>query len=108
VNASSDTLVPIEDVWPVCDPYVSSPERDADRPTAHGDSGDHLLAPPDPAQRLNIALSPADRRRLDLFAALTVRGIAPLPGDQDAVAAVSSLGDAVTASILRWVASPSI
>ncbi|MFC4471776.1 hypothetical protein ACFPH6_46070 [Streptomyces xiangluensis] len=113
MTAFSDTLVPTEDVWadcdPICDPYVSSAEsgHDAYRPTTYGGSGsssDHLLPPPDPAQRLNIVvLSAADQRRLDLYAALTVRGIAPRPGDRYAVDAISSLGDAVTDSILRWV-----
>jgi hypothetical protein len=92
VNAYGDTLVPAKDVWPICDPY------------AREDDGDYPLPPPDPAQRLDIPLRPADRRRLDLYAALTVRGVAPLAGDQDAVAAISSLGDAVTAAVLRWVA----
>ncbi|GAA2618235.1 hypothetical protein [Streptomyces vastus] len=117
MTAFSDTLVPTEDVWagcdPICDPYVSSAdaERDAHRPAAYGGDGgnggssDHLLPPPDPAQRLDIVvLSAADQRRLDLYAALTVRGIAPRPGDRYAVDAISSLGDAVTDSVLRWVA----
>ncbi|CAM5692498.1 putative protein OS=Streptomyces glaucescens OX=1907 GN=SGLAU_29735 PE=4 SV=1 [Streptomyces glaucescens] len=54
---------------------------------------------------MGAPLSPADRRRLDLHAALTIRGIAPRPGDQFAVNAISSLGDAVTAAVLRWVSS---
>lgn len=90
MTAFSDTLVPAEDVWPSCDPIY--------------DDSDPLLPPPDPAQRLDIVvLSAADQRRLDLNAALTVRGIAPRPGDRYAVEAISSLGEAVTDSVLRWV-----
>ncbi|MFF0203930.1 hypothetical protein [Streptomyces sp. NPDC005017] len=110
MNAASDTLVPTADVWPICDPYLySSPGHPADGDTlglVGYDGGDFLLPPPDPAQRLNLPVSPADQRRLDLHAALTVRGIAPRPGDQDAIAAISSLGDTVTDSVLRWVTNP--
>ncbi|MES5825584.1 hypothetical protein [Streptomyces sp. RG80] len=106
MNAYSDTLVPAQDVWPICDPYAPAmPDPEAGRPGVR-EGGDYLLPPPDPTQRLNILLSPVDRRRLDLCAALTIRGIAPLPGDQHAVEAISSLGDAVSAAVLRWVAHP--
>ncbi|MET9736316.1 hypothetical protein ABZZ79_38560 [Streptomyces sp. NPDC006458] len=110
MNAASDTLVPTADVWPICDPYLYSPpacstEGNAGLLADHDGGSDFLLPPPDPAQRLNIPVSPADQRRLDLHAALTVRGIAPRPGDQDAITAISSLGDAVTDSVLRWVTS---
>jgi hypothetical protein len=93
VNSYSDTLAPAQDVWPMCDPYTPTSERE----------GDYLLPPPDPTQRLDIPVSPADHRRLDLYAALTIRGIAPLPGDQHAVTAISSLGDTVTTAVLRWL-----
>ncbi|MFJ5778822.1 hypothetical protein [Streptomyces sp. NPDC093094] len=106
MNAASDTLAPTEDVWPLCDPYLHAPPRDADRLLDQHDGSDFLLPPPDPKQRLNMHVSPADQRRLDLHAALTVRGIAPRPGDQDAIEAISSLGTAVTASVLRWVTDP--
>ena len=93
MTAFSDTLAPTEDVWPGYNP-VRDPIG----------SNDHLLPPPDPAQRLDFTvLSAADQRRLDLYAALTVRGIAPRPGDRYAVDAISSLGDAVTDSVLRWI-----
>ncbi|MDQ0605725.1 hypothetical protein QF037_010158 [Streptomyces canus] len=106
MNAYSDTLVPAQDLWPICDPYAPTAlDPDAGR-TGVREGGDYLLPPPEPAQRLNIPLGPVDRRRLDLCAALTIRGIAPLPGDQHAVDAISSLGDAVTAAVLHWVAHP--
>ncbi|MEV8553539.1 hypothetical protein AB0L04_27465 [Streptomyces glaucescens] len=96
MHTHSDTLVPATDVPPVRDPYgLAGPDRR---------DGDYLLAPPDPAARVGGPLSPADRRRLDLHAALTIRGIAPRPGDQFAVNAIGSLGDAVTAAVLRWIA----
>ncbi|MER6348639.1 hypothetical protein ACWC10_33235 [Streptomyces sp. NPDC001595] len=95
----SDTIAPAMDAWPVCDPYGSTTPDE-------GTGGDYLLPPPNPATRLDIPLSPADRRRLDLHAALTIRGIAPLPGDQHAVDAISSLGETVTTAVLRWVTSP--
>ncbi|MGC0334330.1 hypothetical protein RKD23_007320 [Streptomyces sp. SAI-170] len=103
MNAPSDTLVPTEDVWPDCDPYFCSPAGAQDRFADRLGGSDFLLPPPDPRQRLSIDVSPADQRRLDLHAALTVRGIAPLPGDQDAIDAISRLGTSVTASVLRWV-----
>ncbi|WP_328770694.1 hypothetical protein [Streptomyces sp. NBC_00286] len=97
MTAFSDTLAPTEDVWPGYAP-ICDPVRD---PIG---TSDHLLPPPDPAQRLDFTvLSAADQRRLDLYAALTVRGIAPRPGDRYAVDAISSLGDAVTDSVLRWI-----
>ncbi|MER5294667.1 hypothetical protein ABT382_21725 [Streptomyces pharetrae] len=97
MHTHSDTLVPAVDAWPVCDPYGSAGPDHLD--------GDYLLPPPNPAARVGAPLSPADRRRLDLHAALTIRGIAPRPGDQFAVNAISSLGDAVTAAVLRWISS---
>ncbi|WAZ24229.1 hypothetical protein STRCI_005631 [Streptomyces cinnabarinus] len=96
MSSYSDTLTPAQAAWPLCDRYASAVE--------YGD--DYLLPPPDPAQRLST-LSATDHRRLDLYAALTVRGIAPLPGDQHAVEAISSLGDGVMNAVLRWVTNPS-
>jgi hypothetical protein len=99
VSSYGDTLVPAQEVWPMCDQYAS--------PYDFGTGqigGDYPLPPPDPAQRLSFPLSAADHRRLDLYAALTVRGIAPVPGDQHAVDTISTLGDEVTTAVLRWVA----
>ncbi|MGW0911477.1 hypothetical protein ACWD1Z_06970 [Streptomyces sp. NPDC002784] len=96
MSSYGDTLVPFQEVWPMCDQYASPCDLDT--------GGDYPLPPPDPAQRLNFPLSAADHRRLDLYAALTVRGIAPVPGDQHAVDTISTLGDEVTTAVLRWVA----
>ncbi|MDT9700956.1 hypothetical protein [Streptomyces sp. P17] len=65
--------------------------------------GDYVLPAPDPASRLSIPLEPADRRRLELHAALTTAGIAPLPGDLDAIAALCQLDDTTHAALRRWL-----
>ncbi|KAB1148254.1 hypothetical protein F7R91_10180 [Streptomyces luteolifulvus] len=62
-----------------------------------------LLPPPHPAQRLNLALDPRDVHRLELNAALTTAGIAPMPGDREAIDRLSELPDAVHATLHRWL-----
>ncbi|MEU0084387.1 hypothetical protein [Streptomyces sp. NPDC006274] len=88
---------------------------DRPRPSAHSahDTGDYLLADPDrvdvllaapvPEQRVPLTLEPADRRRLDLHAALTTAGIAPLPGDLAAIEALCALDDNTHAALQRWL-----
>ncbi|MFF8607855.1 hypothetical protein ACF06X_18140 [Streptomyces sp. NPDC015346] len=70
-------------------------------------SGDYELpapAPaPDPASRLSVPLEPADRRRLELHAALTTAGIAPLPGDLAAIEALCALDDTTHIALQRWI-----
>ncbi|MEU3430592.1 hypothetical protein [Streptomyces gardneri] len=63
--------------------------------------GDHPL--PAPTNRLPIRLEPADRRRLELHAALTTAGIAPLPGDLDAIEALCTLDDTTHIALRRWL-----
>lgn len=58
---------------------------------------------PGPAAALTMA--PADRRRLELHAALTRAGIAPAPGDLQAVQALSALDDTVNDAVRRWIAA---
>ncbi|MFJ3586325.1 hypothetical protein ACIPPS_29430 [Streptomyces sp. NPDC090127] len=72
---------------------------------AYGMSGvlDHPLPPPAPASRLSVPLEPADRRRLDLHAALTTAGIAPLPGDLAAIDALCTLDDPTHRALQRWI-----
>ncbi|MER7521065.1 hypothetical protein [Streptomyces sp. NPDC126499] len=65
---------------------------------------DHLLPAPDPASRLADPLDPADRRRLELHATLTAAGIAPLPGDLDAIEALCRLDDTTHVALRRWIA----
>ncbi|WP_254708542.1 hypothetical protein [Streptomyces lunaelactis] len=61
--------------------------------------------PPDPNQRLPFALPAADKRRLDVHAALTTTGIPPLPGDLDAIKALCTLDDRTLTTVLRWITS---
>ncbi|MFD5326869.1 hypothetical protein [Streptomyces sp. NPDC127092] len=67
------------------------------------EAGDYLLPAPDPATRLCAPLAPADRRRLELHAALTTAGVTPLPGDLDAIEALCTLDDATHAVLRRWI-----
>ncbi|MFI1717491.1 hypothetical protein ACIGW4_37715 [Streptomyces sp. NPDC053513] len=65
--------------------------------------GDRLLPAPEPASRLTTPLEPTDRRRLELHAALTAAGIAPLPGDLDAIEALCQLTDTTHIALRRWI-----
>ncbi|MGW3314956.1 hypothetical protein [Streptomyces fungicidicus] len=65
--------------------------------------GDYLLAPPDPAARLNAGIDPRDRRRLDLHAALTAAGIPPRPEDREAIESLSALSGSINSTIQRWL-----
>ncbi|MGW1887065.1 hypothetical protein [Streptomyces sp. NPDC001970] len=68
-------------------------------------AGDFLLAAPEPERRVPMQLSPMDRRRLDLHAALTTAGIPPLPGDLEAIEALCLLDDRTNATLQRWITS---
>ncbi|MEU6810162.1 hypothetical protein ABZ920_14435 [Streptomyces sp. NPDC046831] len=70
-----------------------------------GTGDDFLLAPPNPAQRISCSIDPYDLRRLDLHAALTAAGIAPLPGDREAIEQLSALPDSVHQALHRWLTS---
>ncbi|MFI8101341.1 hypothetical protein [Streptomyces sp. NPDC086023] len=63
-------------------------------PTACGElePGDHPLPAPEPTSR-----------RLELHAALTTVGTAPLPGDVDATEALCRLGDSTHVTLRRWI-----
>lgn len=74
----------------------------ADEATDHFD---YFLPAPDPAQRLTFPLSDGDKRRLDLHAALTTAGIAPQPGDLEAIEALSTMNDHTARAVLRWIGS---
>lgn len=58
----------------------------------------------EPGQRPPLALAAADRRRLDLQAALIRAGVAPAPGDLHAVEVLSALDDIVNDTVRRWIA----
>ncbi|MFZ3554314.1 hypothetical protein [Streptomyces sp. BH055] len=64
---------------------------------------DWLLAPPNPADRLPSRVDPKDMRRLELHAVLTASGVAPSPGDTEAIEQLSSLPDAVHTALRRWL-----
>ncbi|MFE5943935.1 hypothetical protein [Streptomyces sp. NPDC056480] len=56
-----------------------------------------------PSGRPSHGLEPTDRRRLELHAALTTAGIAPLPGDLDAIDVLSALDDSTHIALRRWL-----
>ncbi|XEC29378.1 hypothetical protein JAO84_00125 [Streptomyces fradiae] len=91
------------------DPYRFPAAIVDDLPEPHStvcgllEPGDYALPAPDPASRLADPLEPADRRRLELHAALTTAGIAPLPGDLDAITALCELDDTTHAALRRWI-----
>ncbi|MCQ9130882.1 hypothetical protein [Streptomyces hilarionis] len=62
-----------------------------------------LWPAPDPSRRLPSAMAPADRRRLELHAALIRAGVAPAAGDLHAVEALSVLDDTVNDAVRRWI-----
>jgi hypothetical protein len=78
--------------------------HDGTRTPAPDEAGDYLLAAPDPrSRRLPFVPAAADRRRLELHAALTAAGIPPLPGDTDAIQNICALDDATVTAVRRWV-----
>lgn len=64
---------------------------------------DFLLPPPNPVDRLPSRIAPRDLRRLDLHAALTAAGIAPSPGDREAIERLSDLPVNVHEALHRWL-----
>ncbi|MDI3405016.1 hypothetical protein QIS96_14465 [Streptomyces sp. B-S-A6] len=50
-------------------------------------------------------LDPRDLRRIELNAALTAAGIAPLPGDREAIDQLSALPHSVHEALHRWLTS---
>ncbi|MEW2630791.1 hypothetical protein AB0903_03825 [Streptomyces sp. NPDC048389] len=84
-------------------PSALSVSAPVDYLLAAPDRVDALLAAPDPGRRVSLPLEPADRRRLDLHAALTTAGIAPLPGDLAAIDALCALDDATHTALQRWI-----
>ncbi|MFG2330986.1 hypothetical protein ACGFMM_15300 [Streptomyces sp. NPDC048604] len=81
-------------------------DRHEEASTARGTLafGDYPLPAPGPSSRPSIRLEPADRRRLELHTALTKAGIAPLPGDLDAIEALCTLDDTTHVALRRWLA----
>ncbi|MER6977061.1 hypothetical protein [Streptomyces carpinensis] len=77
----------------------------ADRTWDRAPAYDSPLPPPNPADRIACLLDPRDLRRLDLYAALTAAGIAPFPGDREAIVELSTLSDRVHEALHRWLSS---
>ncbi|MFE0650978.1 hypothetical protein ACFVZH_20555 [Streptomyces sp. NPDC059534] len=65
--------------------------------------GDRPLPLPEPVGRRSAPLRATDRRRLELHAALTTAGVAPLPGDLDAIEALCELDRTTHTALLRWI-----
>ncbi len=105
VQAFTTDTAALQDLDPYRFPAARTGEQLQQSPTTLGatDLGDYLLPAPDPASRLPMSLEPADRRRLELRAALTTAGIAPLPGDLDAIKALCQLDDTTHAALRRWI-----
>lgn len=68
-----------------------------------GQSADYPLPPPRSAERLSFPVSPRDRRRIDLHAALTAAGIPPHPEDRDVIDQLSALSGSLNAALQRWL-----
>ncbi|PWK73448.1 hypothetical protein BCL76_102473 [Streptomyces sp. CG 926] len=77
-------------VWGLADEEEASFEGDA--------------VTPDPRQGSAGRIGAAQRRRLDLLAALTTAGIPPLTADRHAVEAVAALDETTNAAVRRWIA----
>ncbi|WP_327372772.1 hypothetical protein OG393_02000 [Streptomyces sp. NBC_01216] len=82
--------------------FVDGLPEEAPSPRGPGVDLDHVPAP-SPESRLSVPLRPADRRRLELHAALTTAGIAPLPGDLDAIEELCGLDDTTHLALQRWI-----
>ncbi len=67
------------------------------------DAFDHGLPAPDPKERVPYVLPIRDQRRLDVHTALTAAGVAPLPGDLEAINALCKLEDSAFATVVRWI-----
>ncbi|WP_318206630.1 MULTISPECIES: hypothetical protein [unclassified Streptomyces] len=104
-QAFATTPTALLDLDPYRFPAVSIDDRHEETSTARGtmEFGDHPLPAPAPSSRLPLRLEPADRRRLELHAALTASGIAPLPGDLDAIEALCTLDDTTHIALRRWL-----
>ncbi|WP_328778024.1 hypothetical protein OHT68_00995 [Streptomyces canus] len=85
------------------DLYAADPAQTPWPPAAAGQDTDHLLPPPNPAERLSILIDPRDQHRLALHAALTAAGIPPRPEDRDAIDQLSALSPGINTTLQRWL-----
>ncbi|MET9954359.1 hypothetical protein ABZ135_22820 [Streptomyces sp. NPDC006339] len=97
--------VALQDLDPYRFPAAFVDEHPERTPASRGagEFDDYLLPAPAPESRLSSPLDPADRRRLELHSVLTAAGIAPLPGDLDAIEALCDLDDATHVALRRWI-----
>ncbi|WP_055600281.1 hypothetical protein [Streptomyces aureus] len=93
------------DLDPYRFPAVYVEDRAGETSAAFGlmDYDDCLEPEPTPSSSLSDRLQPVDRRRLELHAALTTAGIAPLPGDLDAIEVLCTLDDTTHSALRRWL-----
>lgn len=93
------------DLDPYRFPAAFIDDRHEETSTARGTMvfGDYPMPATAPSSRLSMRLEPADLRRLELHAALTTAGIAPRPGDLDAIEALCTLDDATHIALRRWL-----
>ncbi|MEU9070786.1 hypothetical protein AB0E06_32850 [Streptomyces sp. NPDC048109] len=83
---------------------TTAPTATAPTPARSRDTtGDFLLQPPNPAERVGCRVDPVDLRRLDLLALLTTAGIAPSAGDRAAIDQLSVLPGSVHTALHRWL-----
>ncbi|WP_407548500.1 hypothetical protein QOM21_04970 [Streptomyces sp. Pv4-95] len=61
------------------------------------------FAPPRPGAPFQSPVSTPDRRRLELQAALTAAGVAPMAGDGAAVRKLAQLDDATVDAVIDWI-----
>ncbi|MFF0477594.1 hypothetical protein [Streptomyces sp. NPDC004284] len=103
-QALPTTPAALVDLDPYRFPAVRIDDHREKPPTAPYDDA---LPAPGSSGRPPVPLTPPDRRRLELHAALTAAGIAPLPGDRDAVEALCTLDDTTHAVLRRWLGNDS-
>ncbi|MFM9370677.1 hypothetical protein [Streptomyces sp. Da 82-17] len=97
--------------WPE-DDFLLPPPNPAQRPDRPSGEPAPASTPTDPdAATVPVMASPAalldprDLRRIELNAALTAAGIAPLPGDREAIDQLSALPHSVHEALHRWLTS---
>ncbi|MEV5975124.1 hypothetical protein [Streptomyces sp. NPDC051921] len=111
IQAFATTPIAMTDLDPYRFPAAFIDDRQDEMSMARvslpfGDYGLTAATPapaPSPSSNLSDSLQPADRRRLELHAALTTAGIAPSPGDRDAIEALCTLDDTTHVALRRWL-----
>ncbi|MFG3345713.1 hypothetical protein ACGF1Z_11710 [Streptomyces sp. NPDC048018] len=102
-HAFASTPSVMMDLDPYRFPAAFLDDLQDETPTTTTDSLSGPCTLPAPASRPTDQLKPADRRRIELNAALTTAGIAPSPGDRDAIEALCTLDDTTHTALRRWL-----